>query len=135
MLRADRSGLPGLLLTGLEVRLTDRPVPVSIPWDRITAVDDASPLVDVSDERSPGRITFRLRVEPEAGFGDQLRGAGAGRVPVLSHGPAESGCWWPRQLHWSGWRTRLAGRAPQDHCQPQSFCGPPDGPARTASPP
>ena len=73
MLQADRSGSTGLLLTRLAVRLTDRPVPVSIPWDGITAVDDASPLVDQADERNPGWITFRLRVEPEAGFEDELR--------------------------------------------------------------
>lgn len=73
MLRVDRSGSTGLLLTPSQVRLTDRAAPIAIPWEGIVDVRDTSPLVEDSDESSPGWLAFITPGEPEPGLEDELR--------------------------------------------------------------
>lgn len=73
LLRQDRHGSTGLLLTPTGVTLTDRERPVALPWEGIAAVEDTSPLVTEYDDAHPGWLAFRLRAEPEAGLEDELR--------------------------------------------------------------
>lgn len=73
MARTDRSGSTGLLLTPQDVWLTDRPVPVAIPWEGITAVEDTSPLVDDEHGEATHWLAFVLRTAPSSGLEDELR--------------------------------------------------------------
>lgn len=84
MLREDRSGSTGLLLTPREVRLTDRVEAVAIPWEGVVRIEDTSPLADDADKRDAGWLAFVLPTAPEPGLEDPLRLLSGSSYPSIN---------------------------------------------------